>query len=340
MITTLQINNLRGIREATLEGLSPLVVLVGPNGAGKSTVLDGLMIGASPRPGDAIGRSVLRRSESRNGARWLLWRAGEEGPARVRVVAMDGSKRETELVWKARGGGRSEILSTVRLGQHSANVNVSFDETNVYEVELEAATDAIRLRDVPDVRVVEPHAGGLNSSLPDVFSRAEESGRSDVAKDALRSIVPGLRDVVLLSESNVPVVHLKFAGYTVPVSLAGDGIYSLVRLGFELAARPRGLVLIEEPEVHQHPGAMRQTARLIAATVARGVQVVLSTHSLEMIDALLSEVTAHAGEAGHLSGLTEMSVYRLALAAGQLRSTRLSGEELELSRLQIADDLR
>lgn len=50
MIHTVEIRGLRGIREGTLNQLTPLVVLVGPNACGKSTVLEALFMGASNTP--------------------------------------------------------------------------------------------------------------------------------------------------------------------------------------------------------------------------------------------------------------------------------------------------
>ena len=43
-----------------------------------------------------------------------------------------------------------------------------------------------------------------------------------------------------------------------------------VRFSLELAASGDGVALLEEPEVHQHPAAMQQTARVIMAAVRRG----------------------------------------------------------------------
>ena len=47
--------------------------------------------------------------------------------------------------------------------------------------------------------------------------------------------------------------------------------------------------MLEEPEVHEHPAAMRQSARAILAAIRRDIQIILSTHSVELIDALLAE---------------------------------------------------
>ena len=106
----------------------------------------------------------------------------------------------------------------------------------------------------------------------------------------------------------------------------------LLQQCLELAAPEGGVVLLEEPEVHMHPGAIRQIARAVLAAVERKVQVVLTTHSLELIDSLLSETKTE--------DLDKLSFYRLQLREGTLKSSRLSGGEASVARDQIQDDLR
>ncbi len=85
-----------------------------------------------------------------------------------------------------------------------------------------------------------------------------------------------------------PVLLIDFADYSVPVAGAGSGIYAIVRLALEVAAPPGGLVLVEEPEAHQHPDVIAQTAKVLLAAARRDVQLIVSTHSLELIDALVA----------------------------------------------------
>lgn len=138
--------------------------------------------------------------------------------------------------------------------------------------------------------------------------------------------------IEILTEKSQPILHVVFGEYSVPLSLVGDGIQRVLRLSVELASRRTGTVLLEEPEVFQHPGAMRLTAKAILASVRRGIQVILSTHSLELIDALIS--------AGADDDLAQIAFYRLQLQEGTLKSHRLSGPEAAFARSQIEDDLR
>jgi predicted ATPase len=121
--------------------------------------------------------------------------------------------------------------------------------------------------------------------------------------------------------------------HSVPVALAGDGAVALVRAALELGSIKRGTVLLEEPEAHQHPGAIAATAGAIHAALAQGIQVVLSTHSLDVLDALLSQ-------APDGFDFDRMAVYRMGLHNGELKTQRLPGSDVRFYRERIGDDLR
>jgi predicted ATPase len=172
----------------------------------------------------------------------------------------------------------------------------------------------------------------FQQSLPDVFSEAVTQGRRQTAKEIIRAIIPGLENIEVLTDAGNPVVHLVYNDHSVPVESSGDGVMALVRLALELAARPDGTVLIEEPEVHEHPGAIRQSAKAILEATRRNIQVLLSTHSLDFIDALVAAATPE--------DLSKMCAYRFALEAGELRTTAIPGTEVARLRGEIGEDLR
>jgi predicted ATPase len=91
-------------------------------------------------------------------------------------------------------------------------------------------------------------------------------------------------------------------------------------------------VLVEEPEVYQHPKAIWQTARVLLANMRRGVQIVVTTHSLELIDAFLAEATEE--------DLEKLALFNLLLEAGKLVNARRCGEEIAFARQTLENDLR
>ena len=327
MISAVEVKNLRGIREGKLEGLTPLVVLVGPNGCGKSTLLDALLIGGSQSPAVAIGEVVSRHSTVGDATRWMFWKGipsnfveitiRDESDTRNYYLGVEDNGNDKHTIWCDIGDGikltdkvGTVFLNSIAVGHHRDHA-VDFRSLNARLIE----TDA---KSVP---------------LTDLYSEIVERGRKKEVSALLSQVVLGYEDLVILTEGNKPYLSIVLNDHSIPNEITGEGIQALLRLSLELASRPGGIVLLEEPEVHQHPGALRQSAKAIWAAIRRGVQVVISTHSLEFIDTLLSEVQTQ-------EELDQMSVFRLLLKEGCLSSSRIAGSDIAFSRTEIGDDLR
>jgi energy-coupling factor transporter ATP-binding protein EcfA2 len=299
VLKSLRLESFRGIRAGSLDGLGHLAVLVGPNGAGKSTLLDAMIIAGSSSPGDAVGRVVSRRTELWDGARWLFWRGGREGlPAVIQLDMAEHGQRSITLRLApdvspdlesklAERRGRGPFTEISALVDNDGSSRTAFAVDNVYVFDQKGIQ---QLRHAPMVRLVDPRPGARHALLSRVYSDAVESGLLNESVELIATLVPGLRQILLTDVGGANVVQLVFADHSVPVALAGDGIQGLARLCFELALPAGSTALLEEPEASQHPRAVRQSARAVVAAVRRGVQVILSTHSLELLDALLHEV--------------------------------------------------
>ena len=332
MIKAITVENLRGIRNGKLADLAPLVMLVGPNSSGKSTLLDALYVGASPNPQQALTTVLSRRPELHAPHRWLLWR-GRGHDVQGAVITIESDAPEPRKVNLVRPHGNP----------HSPPVaNVSFPSDVERQVRRESPGRPVvitppprpegrALADVPEVRLVDPHGAAEKVPLHQLYTSVAERGARREAISILKDLAPDVDDIEILTQDNQPIVYLDYAHGAQPVALAGDGIRLLLRQSLELAAPSGGLVLLEEPEVHLHPAAIRQSASAMLAAVRRGIQVILTTHSLDLIDALL-------GSAG--DDLDRIALYRLQLVSGELKSRRLGGREAAVARAQIEDDLR
>jgi predicted ATPase len=332
MINSVEIERLRGIRNGKLENLTPLTVLVGPNGCGKSTILDAFLIGANRRPGHGVGQAVARRMTPFRSAEWLFWKSSDSPNARV-SVERGTAKQQCSLSIHPNSTDDTLIvvchISSNLPGIQKAQVTVHFKAGDNFSV----SDASFRSEIFSEPPLLETWRGAMQTPLHQVYSQAAVQGRKKQAIEMARAVVDGLEDVeVLTDERNVPYVALTVSERAVPAALQGDGVHALLRLCLELAAEPGGLVLIEEPEIHQHPAAIQQTMKAVLAAVSRGVQVILSTHSLDVIDAIVAEADDDI--------LKKLSLYRLRLDAGELFTSRLSGEDVTLSRTQIEDDLR
>jgi hypothetical protein len=331
VIRSVEIKGLRGIREGILTDLSPLVILVGPNGSGKSTVIEGILIGASPNPGDAIVEVIRRHETGGSGPSWLLWKAGETGAAAVTVTTSAGVSRTCQIR-QNRSTPAAETLFEHTAVEHGIQVAGGWVRGAKNKYVNHQSTPFHALQDVPGVRLVEAYPTTLQRPLHELHSKAVQIGRRKEAVGIISEVFPAVTNIEILTEHDEPILHLVFPDYSVPATLAGDGIQSLLRLSLELAASGGGVALLEDPEVHQHPGAIRRSARAILAAVRRQIQVVLTTHSLELIDAILA--------ASSDDDLDRLSLYRLQLQGSVLTSSRLPGRDIAFSRAEIEDDLR
>jgi hypothetical protein len=292
------------------------------------------MIDVSPMPAEAVGQMVARREGLTRGGRWLLWKGGSQGSAEITVVTRSDVKRTSKLSLSHVSDNGSISLSGVLTDNKSFTGDlisqeffINFQSTTQYQ----ASGLTVPVKDVPEVRLVD-YRLGHKPPLHQLYTKIVEQGRFEEAKSLIRDLVPSLEDIRILTEGDLPILHFLFRDYSVPAVLAGDGIQLLLQISFELATRPGGIVLLEEPEIHMHPGAIRQCARAILAAMRRQIQIVLTTHSLDLIDALLAESLDE--------DLKQLSLYNVLLRDGKLISSRLTGPEVAFSRAEIEDDLR
>lgn len=313
---------------------------MGPNGCGKSTVLEALLLGASNDVADAVGRCVARRLELPSGSAFLFANRGDppKRSALIEILGEPGSEeRSTHLKWYSgpKKGEPGDWVAHITSAVSRSSVNqwkglTQFNYRNEYQtVPVDDRLDNARFG---YVRLLDQRIGAPRTALPKVYSDAAKRGAVAQVRDLIRRLLPKVTDIQILTPEQAPVLHLLYSDGAVPVALSGDGIEAAVRLALEMATRDAGVFLIEEPEAHQHIAAMSQSARVICAAVRQGAQVVLSTHSLEFLDLLLDDL----GE----SDLDRLAVYQLRLDDGELRSTRVSGQEVRFARGSIAQDLR
>jgi hypothetical protein len=276
---------------------------------------------------------VVRRHEAGgSGPRWLLWRGGEGEPTEISVTTDSGMPRKCRLqLQRGRPEGETLIRFEVidKEGQQQGSGWLMGLKTKYHSHQ---SAGFLPLGDLSEVQLVEGYPTAFQKPLHELYTKAVERGRRKEAIGIVSDVFPGVSNVEILTEHGEPILHFVFPEYSVPAALAGDGIQSLLRLSLALAASGGGVALLEEPEVHQHPGAIRQTARAVLAAMRRQIQVILTTHSLELIDSLLAE--------SREEDLSHLSVYQLRLDDGTLKSSRLPGPDVAFSRSQIEDDLR
>ena len=339
-ITSVEIENLRGIRTGKLEGLAPLTVLTGPNGSGKSTVLDALDIGGSRDVTGALWDCVQRRPTMPLGALWI-YRDGRDRCPIIRVRGrVEGDWRTVQLPLAYPADRRPfGVAVGIFDGYMTASDKLTGENTVQYIVEFGEGHSrpkrggAFHLAGVSEVKVVQglTVGSGTNAEAYALFSAARREGRAGAALSHAQALFPGVTGLSSHDEGDGSFLVLEWPERIVPAALGGDGAYAALRLGMEMLTSS-GIILLEEPEAHLHPAAMALVARAVVNAVRAGTQVVLTTHSLEFLDCLLDECGDTADEL--------LALFMVNLRDGELVNARFDGKNVLFSRDQIGEDLR
>ena len=126
----------------------------------------------------------------------------------------------------------------------------------------------------------------------------DASGRSlqQQVEARMRTFFPGCRlEIQPVPYANAVTLGLRTSddtGFHRPVH-AGFGITQILPIVIAaLAAKPKDLLLIENPEVHLHPAAQVQMGQFLAKVAHSGIQVILETHSDHILNGARRAVKA------------------------------------------------
>ena len=113
----------------------------------------------------------------------------------------------------------------------------------------------------------------------------------------MRAFFPGCRlDIQPVPQANAVTLGLltsEETNYHRPIH-SGFGLTQILPIIVSsLSARPGGLLLIENPEVHLHPAGQAAIGQFMAEVASAGVQVILETHSDHVLNGVRRAVKTH-----------------------------------------------
>lgn len=304
----------RGVSNLTLEGLTPVSLVVGANNAGKTSLLEaaGLLL-RPPDPAQWI--SAVRQRDfdmSLVEGLWSLFPGSEalhpeDGPQQSHPLIVEGITS---------GGPRKIEAScsaslTVRASESadlSARIAVSVDGEP--SLTLKFPLPLTVAHEVPTYRVlaVTPGTHYSTRALVELLSRVVDEGKKQLAVQLLQVFDPLVEDLDIsasFGREAVRVTH-KTRG-VVDLASFGDGMRRAATMALALSRATQGVLLIDEIEAGIHPTVLRQVlAKLVEAATTSQVQIIATTHSLEALDAVISSIE----DRDELQNLTTFHVRR------------------------------
>jgi len=325
----------RGLQEVKLPDLGRVNLIAGINNAGKTSLLESVFL-------------LSRQSDSRALLEVLRLRAHTEGQPETKVVSallpVDASirgsfdGRETALCWKVAGEPDDEETDRATF-ERQVKMEARYGDRQQSSTTIlrTALTPQIRIQG--EARVLAPAEFSSPFSLAEpasLLAANEASSRTGVKAEILEF----LRERFASSIESIELVdtlsrfHVRERGRSEAEDLSsyGEGMQRVFHIAMLFASVPGGVLLIDEFENAIHPGAFVPFANLLQALAARfKVQVFLSTHSAEVVDAWTSSESLRADVVGY--GLRRKG-------GGGIEAVRFDGERLHALKEAIGFDLR
>ncbi|MHA1594250.1 MAG: ATP-dependent nuclease [Candidatus Baldrarchaeia archaeon] len=311
-IERIEVENFRGIRKTSIDGLRQLTILIGRNGAGKSSLLEALYLVSSCASirDDIRGEIKLDYLISRRGGRgdWntsrdVLWYQMDTSQDIVIRLHVSGRPLEFHIFDRNISLSAPHLEFPVCLLTEEGFIELS----NGYLIS-KSGTSYTRHEDLlgkySDVKKLLENVLFIDHKLLSKPSLIEGYAWAKVASKRLdKEIVSMIRDefemeaegLTFLPIGKTYLLALQTSKTTVRIDDLGDGARIAILISLLLLASNPTLVLIEEPENHMHPAGLKSlTSFILKLAKSRSFQLLVSTHSVEFVS-IAKEVAENLG---------------------------------------------
>lgn len=296
--------------------------IVGPNASGKSNLLDALrFLRDVAAIGGGLQQAVHKRGGLRH-VRCLAARNFNKGRVAVEVGLEDGDgvrwDYELHFTGERRGRHRPVVVSEVVRRDDEIIVKRPNDmDQDDHEMRTQTALEQVQanrdfrgvvdfltgiryrhlvpqlIRD-PDLGRDEPGDPYGSDFLAQIARTPERTRARRLASvnAALRAALPQLHGLDLTwDEVGSPHLQARYEHWRTKGAIQGerdfsDGTLRLIALLWLLAensSKSNRVLLLEEPELSLHPAILRELPTILSKVTRRGPQVILSTHSTDLL---------------------------------------------------------
>lgn len=305
MISGFRLRNFKCFRDLTLP-FGPMTILSGSNGVGKSSVLQAMLLlrqsyqlGLLNTRGLALNGDLVRLGTGKD----ALFVDAEEDIISFWIAMKEGPSTE----WSFRLEGESDVLPLTQTSEdHISQVGLFGKSFHYLQAERTGPRTSFVMSDAEVLRKRQLGTRGeYCAHFLAAFERDEiqvrqlahpkavSFGLRDQAEAWFSYVSPGTR-IHVSPQPRMDLVNLEFSQVTgsyvsdpYRATNVGFGLtYTLPLFIAALSARPGGLLMIENPEAHLHPGAQVKMAEFFALAAAGGIQVVLETHSDHVLNGI------------------------------------------------------
>lgn len=315
--TEINIHNYRGIRTCLLKNLGLVNVLFGKNNCGKSSVLEAVFLMSGPsNPTMPIIVNNLRNLVSFAEEDIKTDFYGLNTDNGIHITSEGECKRDVTISMIESHSNQITLDQINQLNaEHVAKrygFKVEFiigEEKKDHHTELIIAEEDGNARAITDKNYKETlyaeyiPSGYMMLNINDKLSQVIKSKEENEILEALRIVEPKIKDIQLLDKKVMVDIGLSSR---LPINVLGDGVRKVLAILLSIHSAKNGVLMIDEIDNGLHYSVMKTLWRVILHTCQKqNTQLFVSTHSLDMLKALVS--VTEEGAADHVS----ISSYKL-----------------------------
>ncbi len=356
MINELHIDGFRSLDDVRIEPLGRVNIAVGPGGSGKTNLLESAFLfcsnGAPTLLQTVLGLRHIGEVTSQDLRTHLEWfrTVGRDTPITIRGK-WDDSTRSVVIKRIERGdvipvADNATGLAVDQDARHLEESIVAYEVRTVAgdkeytgHLYVKPSEGIITAPKVPNLkgRFVSAREIGQSHALAPAWTQAEDRGDAEAITALLRSLDPEIDGVGIradeIGRASVRVRHRRLG--TMPLECMGAGFGKAIAIACNIVSAENGVLVIDEFDASLHIGAQ---GRLIQYTMdsakTHGVQLIVSTHSLETLDFFLEDY----GDL--LSQPEDLRVLQLKRTESGTEIRNFNAEEARHLRDEIGYDLR
>lgn len=303
-LNRIHVKYFRRLRDAAID-LGRLNVVVGGNNAGKTSFLQAIHFGVSAASAARVtGRETFTQdtllycpsgdfTELRHGEPYLNQSQFGYIDFVGRHVSTGNNVDYTVTIYRGRNDGN---VGCRRVGDYRFGLHIT-DPGKPFSVYVPGLAGVPRQEEYRSEGVVRRGVAGgdANLYLRNVLLLIRERGILPRLLERMRQIFAGFNIDINFDGATDVGIQVKVAtqqdgGRSCPIDLSGTGVLQALQIFSYITLFEPTVLLLDEPDAHLHPSNQMMLARaLISAASDFETQIICSTHSRHLVDALRDE---------------------------------------------------
>lgn len=351
-LNSLSIKNFRGINNLELNNLSNINILVGDNNCGKTSVLEAISLFQNPLEINNILTSCCKRGRDIISIfdLFLEMFPRENINKNIEIISSINSvlynlningkliERINPNLYRCIENDEyfDENYFENRIFKGRIKVKKNMEVINEKEINLSEEKIQSTLADLSNQIInmvyVSPYDYLYNRLIDDTINVIKSGEKEEVIK-LLKILDNNIEDFNVLKSKNKPSsIYIKHSKYGfMSLSSFGDGVKKILTLASAVVSAKNGILLIDEIETAIYKNILNNVfGWLLNACKIYKVQLIATTHSLEVIDAFIQTS----------KNIDKLTCFRLEHYNENIYSNRLAGQKLKDVRCILGQDVR